>query len=566
MKRCPECRRDYYDESLMYCLDDGAALLDGPGSQDDTATAILADSAGSEAPTRNQPQRNRESSTTPLTAQASGVSPRAKLLGALILVLVIIVAGAFLAYRYMGNRDRPIQSIAVLPFRNESGNPDVEYLSDGMMESLINSLSALPNLSVKARSSVFQYKGTETTPQKIGSDLSVQAVLNGRVVQHGDDLVLYLSLVDTNSGNQIWGDEYDRKLTDILLLEREVTRDVLNKLRLRLTPADERILTKNTTVSPEAYQLYLRGRFHVLKVTAAEIQTGISYYQQAIQIDPNFALAYVGIADGYRSLAIGAEMEPGEFMPKAKAAALKAIDIDDGLAEGHAVLGFIIFWYDWDWNAAERQFKRALELDPNSAEAHLAYAHLLSNIGRSDEALAEAKKAIDLDPQNLRTAVLEGQFLMHGGKLDEAIDKLRKVADSDPSYWFPHSFLASAYIEKGMLPEAIAEGRKATQLSPNQTIGPTFEAFALAKSGDQAEARARLALLIDLSAKRFVPPYHIALVYCGLRQNDDALQWLQRGYEARDPKMVFLKIEPKWAGLRSDPRFQELIKRMNFPD
>src|SRR5256886_5239613 len=313
---------------------------------------------------------------------------------ATVISVVVLAVGIvrLAAYLHARSIDIPIDSIAVLPFVNESGNSDIEYLSDGMTESLIDSLSQLPHLSVKARSSVFRYKGKEADPQQVASELSVQAILNGRVVQRGDQLTLYLSLVDGRNGNQIWGDHYDRKLTDLISLQSEIARDVSSKLRVKLSSADEQRLTKSYTANTEAYELYLRGRYHVFKMKLSEAQTGISYFQRAIEIDPNYALAYVGLANAYRSFALSGDM-PAEFFPKAKAAAQRAVEIDDRLAEAHAVLGFTIFWYDWNWKEAENQLKRALELNPNSADAHWFYATFLSSMGRNSEALNEIGRA-----------------------------------------------------------------------------------------------------------------------------------------------------------------------------
>jgi serine/threonine protein kinase/Tfp pilus assembly protein PilF len=482
--------------------------------------------------------------------------------------LTVLLIGAIgFGYWYSNHRSSTatqIESIAVLPFVNASGNNDVEYLSDGMSESLINSLSQLPNLSVKARSSVFRYKGKEVEPQQVAAELSVHAILNGRLVQRGDDLALYLSLVDARNGNQLWGEQYNRKLTDLVALQDEITRDVSRKLRARLSGTDEQNLAKNYTANTEAYQLYLKGRFHFLKNTASEIQTGISYFQQAIEIDPSYALAYAGLADAYRGMAFGGEMRSTEFLPKAKAAAQKAIEIDDGLAEAHAILGYIIFWYDWDWNEAEKQCNRALELDPNSSEAHLFYAHLLSSTGRHAEGLAEAKRARDLDPLNLRTNALEGQYLIYAGQTDEALNRLQKTFELDPNYRLIHLFASSAYIEKGMFAEAVAEARKARELSGVSSYPTAFLGYALAKSGKRAEAQAVLEELLKLSTERYIPPYHIALIYNGLDERDKAFAWLERGFVQRDPKMVFLKVEPKWNNLRDDPRFQDLLQRVGF--
>ena len=480
-----------------------------------------------------------------------------------VLLLAAVALGVW-SFARRASSSAQIESIAVLPFINASGNSDVEYLSDGMTESLINTLSQLPRLSVKARGSVFRYKNKEIEPQKAASELSVQAILNGRVVQRGEDLTLYLSLVDGRNGNQIWGEQYDRKIAELVVLQNEIARDVSQKLQARLSGADEQKVAKTYTANAEAYQLYLKGRYHVLKLTLSEIQTGISYFQQAIAIDPSYALAYVGLADAYRS-ALAGDMPPTELLPKARAAAQKAIEIDDNLADAHAELGFIIFWYDWDWTAAENQYKRALQLDPNNADTHLFYAHLLSNTGRHPEALAEVKRARELDPLNLRTNALEGQFLIHAGRTDDALARLQKTFEMAPNFYFAHLFAASAYIEKGMFPEAIAEAQKARELSgPTNSHPMGFLGYALAKSGKQVEARAVLAELLKSASERYVSPYNIALIYNGLGEHDETFAWLERGYQQRDQRMVFLKVEPKWNNLRDDSRFQNLMRRVGF--
>jgi eukaryotic-like serine/threonine-protein kinase len=478
-------------------------------------------------------------------------------------VLALGVTG-LIAYLRARNTEVAIESLAVLPFVNASGNSDVEYLSDGMTETLINSLSQLPHLSVKARSSVFRYKGKDVDTQQVASQLSVQAILNGRFVLHGDDLTLYLSLVDARNGNQVWGEQYGRKLQDLVALQKEIARDVSQKLRARLSSADEQRLAKNYTENTEAYQLYLKGRYHLLKLTPPEIQTSISYFQQALDIDPSYALAYVGLADAYRSFALVGEMAAGDFFPKAKRAAQKALEIDDALAEAHAELGFTIFWYDWDWNAAENQLERALVLNPNNADTHLFYAHLLSNTGRHAEGLAEVKRARELDPLELRINGLEAQFLVHAGKPDEALARLQKILELNPNSWFPHMFASSAYIEKGMFAEAIAEARKASELNSFNSQPTAQLGYALAKSGKLSEARGMLEELLKRSAEHYVSPGNIALIYNGLGDRDKTFAWLERGFEQRDAKMVFLKVEPKWNNLRDNPRFQVLMRRVGF--
>ncbi|HUR96664.1 MAG TPA: tetratricopeptide repeat protein, partial [Pyrinomonadaceae bacterium] len=442
---------------------------------------------------------------------------------------------------------------------------DVEYLSDGMTETLIESLSRLPNLSVKARSSVFRYKGREVDAKAVGKELDVQAVLNGRVIQRGQDLVLYVELVDAQTENILWKQTYNKTMTNLVTLQSDVARDVAENLKVKLSGSDAQTLAKKYTADPEAYQLYLRGRHHYSKLTPPEIKTGISYLQRAIEVDPNYALAYAGLSDSYRSFAVAADLMPAEYLPKAKAAAQKAIEIDDNLAEAHTALGVALFWGEWDWNGAEREYIRAIELNPNNSEAYLYYAHLLSVMGKSDEALAKVKRARELEPLDLRIGSLEGLFLVNAGKSDEALERLEKIFELNPNFWLAHSVASSAYIEKGLFAEAVTEARKAREIFDGGTQPMAFEGFALARSGRTAEAEAVVAELLKMPAERYAP-YHVAMVYSGLRQRDQALDWLERAYEQRSPRMVFLKVEPKWNDLRPTPRFRDLMKKMAFQE
>jgi serine/threonine-protein kinase len=481
--------------------------------------------------------------------------------------LLLLIAGALaagLAYVNSIGTAAPIDSLAVLPLANAGGTSDTEYLSDGLTEGLINSLSQLPDLKVMSRNSVFRYKGQEPAVSAVANTLRVHAVLTGRIAQRGDELSISVELVDARDGTHVWGEQYQRRLTDLIALQNEITRDVSRKLRSRLASADERRLAKASIVDPQAHRLYLKGRYHVLKNTRAEVQAGLSYFRQAIAIDPSYALAYVGLADGYRVLALAGESPATEELPKAKAAAQKAIDIDETLAEAHAILGFVIFWSDWKWSEAESHLKRALELDPSSVDAHEGYAHVLSYAARHAEALAEIRRAGELDPLNARTSALEGAFLINAGRADEALARLGKTFELEPNYWFAQQYAASAYIEKGMFAEAIAESRKARERSGVSTRPVAFLGYALAKSGKRAEARVELERLLKLSAERYVSPYNIAMIYHGLGEREETLAWLERGYQQREPRMVFLKVEPKWASLRGEPRFQALLQRVGF--
>lgn len=489
---------------------------------------------------------------------------RTAILVAAVAILGIgVIAAAYLMWSRRAASE-PIRSVAVLPFTNSSHLPDTEYLSDGIAENVINGLSRLTNLKVMSRNSTFRFRETQTDIRGIGTQLDVDAVVTGDVRQMGQDFVINVRLIDARDERQIWGNQYVRSSADIIAAQNEIAQAVAQNLRLKLTPSDTQLLAKRDTQNPQAWQLYQRGRFHVFRLTPPEVQKGIGYFQEAIAIDPNYALAYSGISDAYRSLALSTEMPPVEYLGRSKAAAIKAIELDESLSEGHSSLGMTIFWGDWNWRSAEEQYRRAVELNPNNTMAHLFHAHLLSNLGRRAESAAAMKIARELDPLFPFANALEGQFLIHAGRYDEGIAQLQKAAELAPNFWMPPLFAASGYIEKGMYADAIASARRATELSPAQTVSIAYEGFALARSGDRAGAQANLDKLLKLSTERFVPGTHIALIYVGLGEREKALEWLEKGFEQRDPKMTFLKVEPKWADLRSEPRFIELMKKMNF--
>jgi len=482
-------------------------------------------------------------------------------------VLSILALGSLGFYLWPGNTkpaDAPIKSIAVLPFKPLVAENRDEVLETGMADTLISRLGNNREIVVRPLSSVRKFGNLEQDALTAGRALDVESVLDGSVQRWGDKIRVNVRLVRVADGTLLWAATFDEKFTDIFVVQDAISNRVAAALALQLGSDEKMRLSKRYTENVEAYGLYLKGRFHAAKLTPPEMQTGISYFQQAIEIDSSYAMAYVELAEAYRGLATAGEMSPTELFPKAKAAAQKAIEIDDSLADAHAVLGFIIFWYDWNWKESENQCQRALELNPNSADAHAFYAHLLSNTGHHTEALAEIKRARELDPLNLRTNAFEGQFLLHAGRAREALARLQKTFELDPNFWLAHLFASSAYIDKGMFPEAVAEARKARELSGASTHPIAFESYALAKSDKQAEARAMLAELLKLSTKRFVSPYNIALIYNGLDERDETLAWLERGFEQREPKAVFLKVEPKWNNLRSEPRFIDLMKRMRL--
>ncbi|MGH9872470.1 MAG: tetratricopeptide repeat protein [Pyrinomonadaceae bacterium] len=578
MKRCPQCNRVEPDDALVFCRVDGAALTSDSGAvgadsgtvkfgsapvANEIETSILphrtdADISRPTAPTTMLPAQQSTPGTTRELKRSKRVSSVAIVAGAIF--LIAILAGS--TYLYLTRKKTPaIESIAVMPFVNESGNADVEYLSDGMTDTLIASLSQLPNLSVKARSSVFRYKGKETDAKTLGKDLNVQAILNGRVVQHGDQLTLSLELVDVATENAIWSQQYIRRQSDLVTLQSEIARDVSVKLKTKLSGADEARVTKAHTTNPEAYQLYLKGKYHYSKYEADSYLKAIEYYKQAIEIDPNYALPYYGIAAAY-DWANGWYLPPKEAEPKAKAAAVKALELDETLAETHFLLGKIIFWYEWDWTAAEREWKRANELDPTYPVNYPVY---LASIGRFDEAIEAQESVLRRLPLDLNMNMDAAGILLFAGQTDRSIEQTRKALELDPKFWWAYQNLGLAYERKKQYSEAIAALEKALTLDNNTSI-LGYLGYVYAASGKKAEAQKVLVELQEISKQRYVSPYSFAVVYAGLNDQDQAFEWLDRAYEARSFSLALLKVDTVFDNLHADPRFKELLKRMNLPE
>jgi DNA-binding winged helix-turn-helix (wHTH) protein/tetratricopeptide (TPR) repeat protein len=455
------------------------------------------------------------------------------------------------------------KSIAVLPFRPLVDENRDAALEMGMADTLIAKLSS-SDVIVRPISSVRRYSDLDQDPMAAGRELDVESVLEGSIQRWGDYIRVTVRLMSVATGAALWTGTFDEKFTNIFAVQDAIAERVAGALAFQLSQEARRRLTRRYTNNTEAYELYLRGCYHVNKLTPADMQAGISYFQRAIAIDSSYTLSYVGLANVFLRMPVAGEMRPGEFFPKAKEAAHKAIEIDEHLAGAHAALGWITFWYDWKWDEAEGHFRRALELDRNNADSHLGYSHVLSNKGRHEQALAEVERARELDPLNLLCNALEGQFLLHAGQADEALTSLQKTSELEPRFWLAHLFASSAYIERGRFTEAVAEADKATDLSSGSTHATSFRVCALAKSGNKTEARSVLERLLTSSTERYVPPYHIALACNCLGESDEALVWLERGYQQRDPKMVFLNVEPKWNNLRGEARFQDLLKRVGF--
>lgn len=460
-------------------------------------------------------------------------------------------------------QDDVLNSIAVLPLTNGSANPDAEYLSDGITESIINSLSQLPQLRVMARSTVFRYKGKEVEPQEVGQTLGVRAVLVGRVLQISDRLIVRTELVDVAKGWQLWGEQYNRKLADILTLQEEIARDISEKLRIRLTGKEKERLAKRYTEDSEAYRLYLKGRYYWNKYTKEGLTKAIDYFNQSIGLDPGYSLAYTGLADSYYRLS-NAYLPPKEASPKARTAAMKALELDDTLAEAHASLGLIKMYHDWDWSGAEREYKRAIELDPRSGQGYLRYGTYLQLVGRFDESIASFKRALALDPLSLQANSLLGLALYVSRQYDKSVERYRKTLDMEPNYLPARFGLGLAYSQKGMYEEAIVEFQKAADLVDDLVEAMGEVGYIYAAWGKINKAQEVLDDLKERSETAYISPYNMVKVCAGLGETDLTFEWLERAYEERNEWLTWLGVDPKLDSIRSDPRFQNLMQRVGF--
>jgi serine/threonine-protein kinase len=478
--------------------------------------------------------------------------------------LAVLAAGGLLlaAFLLLG-RAQAIDSIAILPLVDVNADPNVEYLADGLTEGLINSLSQLPHLKVKSRNSVERYRRRDVDAQAAGRELGVRAVLTGRVLERGDRLSVSVELVDTRSADHLWGGQFDRKLTEIQAIQENISTEISDKLRLKLSGEEKSRLAKHTTENTEAYQLYLKGRYYWNKWTEEGFTKGIDYFQQAIDQDPNFGLAHAGVADSYSLLAWTGQIAPKEGFPKAKAEATKAVELDDSLAEAHSSLGLVSECYDWDWSGAEREFKRAVQLNPNYATAHQWYGNYLADLGRFDEALAALKRAQEIDPLALVVNRDLGQALYHARRYDQAVEQLQKTLEMNPNFLPARVTLDQVYAKKGMYKELLAEWQEKFTLLGNPdfaaTLGEVYSA-----SGYKGILQVWLSGTKEAAKTKYVSPYGIALAYAELGDRDQAFTWLETAYEGRDSKLVSLKVEPLFDALRSDPRFQDLLRRIGF--
>jgi TolB-like protein/Flp pilus assembly protein TadD len=567
MKRCPQCGREY-DTSMMFCLDDGAELLYGPMSVNEPATAILhATEPPREAATRAQIHMTDQTAVLP-AGTGDVIQPKGRpdrRVWAVPLVIAIVIAGGLFGYRYLKTANaEQVRSIAVMPFENRSGNPDTDYLSDGLTDSLIFRFSQLPDLKVSPTSSVMHYKGSSAELTQIARELDVDALLTGRLTQVQDDLIISVQLIDARTKKLIWAEQYDRKMADLLSTQREIATTLTQKLQLKLS-GDEKGLTKKYTNSSEAYQLYLKGRYHWSRRTKEDLLKAIDNYREAIAIDPTFALAYAATAEVYNSMGKNPDAPPKDCIPLAKQAATRALEIDPTLAQAHSALADSLALYDWDWDGSERHFKKALELDPNVSYTYVAYgSSYLAPRGKTSEAVAALERAVALEPSVMINNCLLNTSYLYDRKFDKALAQGRSTYDLDPTFPFATQWLGFALVANGKYDEAIAVAKRVSPDAPFGWTSHVVTGIALAKQGKRTEAQQQISSLLELSKKRYVRPYFIAVIYAALGDKDAAFGQLERSFAERDCYLPRAAPDPFMDPLRDDPRFADLLKRINL--
>jgi TolB-like protein/predicted Zn-dependent protease len=532
MKRCPECRRDYYDETLRFCLDDGSALLDGPAR-------------GSDVPTDE-----------PATAIFAGLGVNA----------TRSPIGEAATQMYPGND--PVtacsgNSIAVLPFVNISTDPENEYFCDGLAEELLNALSKIEDLKVAARTSAFSFKGKNIHVGEIGRVLGVNTVLEGSVRKAGDRVRITAQLVNVSDGYHLWSETFNVEMKDIFDVQDEITLALVEALKLKLLGKDQAAVLRHHTRTPEALDFYLRGLSYFTKFTPEFFQKAIESFEQAIAIDPNYASAYAGLAESYSEMSFFAS--PSEWMPKAKEAARKAIELDEMLGNAHNSLAVTLMYYDRDFAGAEHKFKRAIALDPGSAHIHMWYGWFLGLTRRFDEGLKEMNRARELDPLSHLIGFGIGAIRLWSGKNDLAIEQLGRVAELDPSFPLSYSYLAEAYIEKGDLETAVKIIESAST-TLNDPVSLSAVAYVYARASERDRSLEILGELERSPGQAEAMAVQIAQVYVGLEDTDQALAWLEKAGQTSSVWLIWLAVDPAFNALRSDTRFKDLLKRMGLPE
>jgi TolB-like protein/Tfp pilus assembly protein PilF len=491
-------------------------------------------------------------------------------------IFVVIIAGAisislFFLGRYTARHqgrgfEIPGKSIAVLPFENLSRDPDNAYFTEGVQDEILMRLAKIADLKVISRMSTERYKSSPENLPQIAHQLGVAHLLEGSVQKADDHVRVTVKLINAVSNTHVWGESFDRKLTDIFAVESEIAKMVSDRLQARLTGSEQNALTSRPTESAEAHQLYLRGRYFWNKRTGADLKKAVDYFEQAIGKDPNYALAYAGLADAYVLMSGFAAASPKESLPKAKAAAQKALALDNTLGQAHASLGQALFAYDLNFEEANREFRRAIELNPNYATAHHWYAQSgLATLGQFDDAIAEMKRALELDPLSVIINADLGNVFFHARRYDEAIEQLRKTLEMEPGFYYAHWNLGQALEVKGLVNEAIAEYEKASALN-DDPLSLALLGHLYAKIGRQEEALKFLQRLREAPKQGYVTPYYLALIHIGLGQKDEGMRFLEETFDERDGySLGYIKSDPMLDPLRKEPRFQTLVAKVFAP-
>jgi TolB-like protein len=582
MKRCPQCNRVETDEALKFCRVDGVTLVsDSSSFSSEAGTAQLGTApSANELHTSILPHNTNATAnraTGPTTALPSADSTavtrhlfqtrkRKTLIAATasLLVIAIAVVGYFIAGKSSSRKDRRIESVAVLPFENRSGNADSEYLSDGLAESLIYRLSRLSNLNVSPRSSAFRYKGQSIDAEKIGNELGVDAVMSGRLTQRGDDLLISVDLIDVKNKKTIWGEQFQRKMSDLLATQSEIAAAIADKLQLRLSGNDSQGIAKQYTSNNEAYQLYLQGRYFWNKRNSENLKKAAELFKAATQKDSNFALAYAGLADCYAVSYYYVGERPREMMPLAKTFAAKAIELDPTLAEPHTTLAFASWLLDWDKATAEKEFLRAIDLNPNYPTAHHWYSRYLRAVGRRDEAFREIKRAEELDSLSLVIINNIAENYIDQGDLNSAAKQCQRMFDLDPNFWAAHQTLAIVLVKQDRLTEALSEAQKSSQFSTRSNASLALLGHTYGKLGRRSEAEAIIKELEKRYTDKEADGRDLVIVYTGLDDKDKAFAWLERAFADHSVFLAFLKLEPLMEQLHSDARWNDLERRVGL--
>jgi TolB-like protein/DNA-binding winged helix-turn-helix (wHTH) protein/cytochrome c-type biogenesis protein CcmH/NrfG len=555
---------DVYDEALTQCVYQLRQQLVSVGGDDCRNLITTVPKRGYLLNAEAQPV---EPALNEVEAPAASRSRRPALLGVLATLLVLATAWTLFEWRSAPGRvpaAPQTTTIAVLPFlplAEENREPALEL---GMADTLIGRLGGIRQVIVRPTPMVRRYGGIDRDSLQAGRELGADAVVDGSIQRSGDSMRVTARLLRVADGAALWAGTFDEQFSGIFAVQDKICERIAAALALELGPQDRQNLARGGTSNTAAYELYLQGRLHLTRLTPPEMEASIGYFREAIALDPGYALAWLGLANALSRMPMAAQRPPNEFYPQAKLAAQGALRIDDSLAEGHAILGWIAFWFDWDWAESEARFRHAIQLNPNDTESHLGYAHLLSNTGRHEEALREVRRARETNPLFWLAAALEGGFLLQAGRPEEALAQLEEARRMNPDFWITHLTLGGVYDQLGRYAEALVESGLARQLSGGSTNATATEIGILVHLGRRAEAEPLLAEMIERAATEYIPPYHFATAYMGLDDADEALAWLERGFGLRDPNMTFMGVDPDWAALRSRPEFTDLLHRMNL--